>query len=39
MNAIDVENADGGVVFATIFVWPYQNIFVVWVWPFVVGSS
>jgi len=39
MNAVGVKDADGGVVFAEIFVWPNQDIFIVWVWSFVVWSS
>jgi len=39
VNAVDVKDADGSVVFAEIFIWPYQDIFVVRVWPFIVGLS
>jgi len=39
MNAIDVKDVDGCVVFAEVFVWPNQDIFIVWVWSFVVRSS
>jgi len=39
VNAVDVENVDGGVVFTEIFIWPYQDIFIVQVGPFVVRSS
>jgi len=26
-------------VFTEVFVWPYNDFVVVWVWPFIVGSS
>jgi len=39
VNAVSVEDADGGVVFTEIFVWPNQDIFIVRVWSFIIWSS
>jgi len=38
MNAVDIEYMDGSVVFAEIFIWPDQDVFIVQVWPFIIGS-
>ena len=39
VNAVYVEDADGGVFFAEILVWPDQDVFIVRVWSFIVRSS